>query len=92
MQGMHLTASMRLLPKQYPRIAIQLIEVGERTGTLPRSIRMVSEFYEEQLDRDLAVVSAALEPTLLIITGCIVGFVALAVISPMYSITQSFSL
>lgn len=92
LRGMPLSAGMRSFPARYPSLAVQLIEVGERTGTLPESARTVSGFFEEQLERDLAAMSAALEPALLLVTGCIVGFVALAVISPMYQITQSFSL
>ena len=63
-----------------------MIGVGEKTGTLSSSLLYVSEFYEEEVDTTTKDLATTLEPFLLIFIAIIVGFVAIAIITPIYSI------
>ena len=72
-----------------PAIVNKMISVGEKTGKLDDSLIYLSEFYEEEIDDISKNLSTILEPILLIGIGIVVGFIALAIISPIYELTGS---
>ncbi|KKT82789.1 MAG: hypothetical protein A2925_04740 [Candidatus Yanofskybacteria bacterium RIFCSPLOWO2_01_FULL_44_22] len=76
-------------PKIFPSIFSQMIVVGENTGKLDESILFLADFYESELDEATKAMSNILEPIMLLIMGLIVSFVALAIITPIYKITQT---
>jgi len=73
----------------YPPLVGELIAVGEETGNLPHMLQEVAIFYEKEVDRKTKNMSTIIEPFLMLIVGIGVGFFALAMISPIYSITSS---
>lgn len=87
--GQQLTHGLRMYPTLYPSIAIELISSGEVTGNLSQTLEAVAALYEERLFELTKNLSSLVEPILMLFMGGIVGFVALAIILPMYSITQS---
>ena len=68
-----------------------MIGVGERTGTLGEVLIYLGNFFEEEIDYTTKNLSTSLEPIVLIFVGLLVAFIAMAVISPIYSITGSIS-
>lgn len=90
-QGGSLAQGMLQFTQAFPPIAQQLIAVGERVGTLPTTLGYLSNLYEVDLDEQTKNLANALEPALMIIVGVLVGFVAMAIISPMYTITAHVS-
>lgn len=76
-------------PRLFPPIFSQMVVVGENTGKLDESILFLADFYESELDESTKNLSNILEPILLLTMGMIVAFVALAIITPIYKITQS---
>ena len=66
-----------------------MIDVGERTGKLEESLLYLADFYEDEIDGVTKNLSTILEPVLLIFIGIVVGFIALAIISPIYELTGS---
>lgn len=75
--------------KEFPPIVIKMIEVGEKTGNLEESLLYLSDFFENEIDEASKNLTVVLEPILLLFIGIAVGFVALAIISPIYEITGS---
>lgn len=75
--------------KLFPPIFSQMVLVGENTGKLDESILFLADFYEAELDESTRSLSNFLEPIMLLVMGMIVAFVALAIITPIYKITQS---
>jgi type IV pilus assembly protein PilC len=73
----------------FPRLVSQMVRVGEETGTLDSHLMTLAEFYEEEVDRTMDRLTGMMEPALLIIVGIVVGFVAISVILPMYSLLQN---
>ncbi len=67
-------------------MAIQMIEVGEETGETADVLYKLAEFYQEEVDTATQKISSVIEPTLIIIIGGIVGFFALSMMQPMFSI------
>jgi type IV pilus assembly protein PilC len=63
--------------------------VGEKTGKLEETFLYLGEFFKEEVDDTAKNFTTVLEPLLLLFIGLIVAFVALAIISPIYSLTSS---
>lgn len=85
--GMQIAKSMNR-PKyfEFDKLTIRMIDVGERSGNLEEMLGYLSEYYDAEIDTASKNMSTLLEPILLLIIGTVVGFVALAVISPIYSL------
>jgi type IV pilus assembly protein PilC len=73
----------------FPPMLTQMIAVGEKTGNLSETFLYISDFYEEELDEVVKNLSVVLEPILMVMMGVIVGFVAVSIITPIYSVTQN---
>lgn len=70
-----------------PIIAKRMIAVGEKSGKLDESFLYIGDFFEAEVDSTSKNLTAVLEPALLIVIGLLVGFLALAIISPVYEFT-----
>lgn len=73
----------------YPILVGEMISVGEETGKLPDMLLRVAEFYESEVEQKTKDMSTIIEPFLMIIIGIFVGFFALSMISPIYSLSDS---
>jgi len=74
---------------KFPDVAIKMIAVGEKTGKLDEVFLYLGDFFEEEVDNTAKNLSVVLEPFILLVIGVFVGFVALAIISPIYELTGS---
>jgi type IV pilus assembly protein PilC len=72
--------------KLFPGAVIQMIKVGENTGTLNEQLAVGSDYYGEELEYKIQRLTALFEPAVIIFMGVAVGFVAVALISAMYGI------
>jgi type IV pilus assembly protein PilC len=70
----------------FPGAIIQMVRVGENTGTLDTQLSVGSDYYGQELDYKIARFTALFEPAVIIFMGFTVGFVAIALISAMYGI------
>lgn len=74
--------------KIYPPLATQMIAVGEETGTIDDILARLADFYEEEVYNITKNLSTIIEPILMIFIGAAVGFFAVSMIQPMYSIVE----
>lgn len=88
--GGNLTSVLKQKEKLFPAIDVQIIQVGEKSGTLSESLEYCSEIHEKEVDAITKNLSTVLEPILLILIGVFVAFLALSIITPIYSITGGF--
>ena len=72
--------------KLIPGMMIKLIEVGEKSGTLDKSLQDISENLDYQVTKSLKTVTALLEPLMLVGVGVGVGLMMLAIIAPIYGL------
>ncbi len=68
---------------------IRMIRVGEETGTLDQGLDEIADFLSEEMDYKVRNMISLMEPTLVIAVGGAVGFVAISVILPMYSLLKA---
>lgn len=69
----------------FPILVSQIVEVGEETGKTDTVLMQLAEFYEEEVDQITKNLSSIVEPLLMVIIGVAVGFFAVAMLMPMYS-------
>lgn len=74
---------------EYPALVSRMIAVGEKTGKLDETLLYLADYFEEEIDNIMKNLTTILEPILLVFIGLVVGFVALAIISPIYDLTGS---
>jgi len=85
-KGEQMSDLLRNFSNIYPVMVVQMVEVGETTGSLSDTLRNLAEFYEEEVSNITKNLSSIIEPALMIIVGIAVGFFAISIIQPIYSL------
>ncbi len=75
----------------YPILVGEMILVGEETGQIAGMLAELATFYETEVERKTKDLSTIIEPLLMVVIGGGVGFFALAMIAPIYSISDGLS-
>ncbi len=88
-KGVSINKALREYPLLFSPLIIQMITVGESTGSIDNILSELAEFYEEDVDQTMRNLPSIIEPILMLILGAGVAGMALAVLMPMYSLTQS---
>jgi type IV pilus assembly protein PilC len=76
----------------FPPAALQMLRVGEDTGTLEMQLENAADYYGRELDFKLKRLTTLFEPAVIVVMGIIVGFVAIALVQAMYGVYGSSGL
>jgi type IV pilus assembly protein PilC len=76
----------------FPPAARQMFRVGESTGSLERQMSTAAIYFDRELDYRLKKFTSLFEPAVLVVSGLIVGFIAIALVSAMYGIFRQVNL
>jgi len=72
--------------KIFPILVPQMLEVGEETGKTETVMQKLADFYEDEVNQLTKNLSSIIEPVLMLIIGGAVGFFAVSMMQPMYSV------
>jgi type IV pilus assembly protein PilC len=86
-QGRKITAPLQKT-KLLPRAVSQMIAAGEESGKLGEVLDEVSAYYSKQLKEHIKAVTAMIEPVMIIVMGSVVGFIAMAIILPIFKMSS----
>ena len=84
-KGEKLSQALKPYENIYPPIITQIIEVGEETGQTSSMLAKLADFFEDEVGNATKNLASVIEPVLIIIVGAAVGFFAISMIQPMYS-------
>ena len=70
----------------FPPILVQSASVGEETGKLDENLKKLSEIFKEEADRAVQTATSLIEPAIIIALGGVVAFIAIGVVSSLYSL------
>ncbi len=74
----------------FPLMMIQMVNVGEATGTLDEMLSKLANFYDDEVETSVAALLSVMEPILLIFVGGMVGSLVVAMYLPIFSLIQKF--
>jgi len=70
----------------FPSMVIQMISVGEETGSLDQMLSKIADFYDDEVDRAVDGLTKLIEPFLMLFVGGAVGFVIIAMYLPIFNL------
>ncbi|MES9968029.1 MAG: type II secretion system F family protein, partial [Sedimenticola sp.] len=79
--------SLQLTMKQqniFPHMVIQMVAIGEESGSIDSMLSKVADFYEEEVDNAVDALSSLLEPLIMVIIGTLVGGLVIAMYLPIF--------
>ncbi|MDD2696800.1 MAG: type II secretion system F family protein [Candidatus Pacebacteria bacterium] len=83
-KGEPVSAILNRRPELFPPVFIQMVLVGEKTGTLDATLMNIVDFYQKEIDRSIDNILSVLEPVLIVVLGVIVAGLMLSILMPLY--------
>lgn len=75
----------------FPPMVIHMVSIGEETGNIEAMLENVAKYYEEDVQAATESMMALMEPAIIIVMAGIVGFLVIAMLSPMFSLYENLS-
>jgi type IV pilus assembly protein PilC len=89
--GFSLGVSFEKYPEQIPSIMVQMIKVGEETGSLGKILKTLSDFYKREVDDAVDTLVGLIEPIMIVVLGLGVGILLISVLVPIYNMAGNIS-
>ncbi|NTU41702.1 MAG: type II secretion system F family protein [Nitrospirales bacterium] len=70
----------------FPPMVVQMVSVGESTGSLDQMLVKIADFYDDEVDNAVANLSTILEPALMVFLGTVIGFIVIALYLPIFKL------
>ena len=87
-QGQGLSQSMAAIAV-FPQLLVEMVIVGETTGTLDTTLATMADLYEQRAEQRVQALISMIEPALIVVVGLVVAFMAVSIITPLYSILRT---
>ena len=87
-EGSKLSSALESI-KLMPPLALRMLSVGESTGSLEEMLADISDYFEEEIERNLAVLTTAIEPAIMVVMGVVIGVIIIAMYLPIFKIANT---
>src|SRR3989344_3806333 len=87
-KGKNVHDSLEAYTHLFPPVVMQMVSVGEETGSLDTILEQSASFYEDEVDQTMKNLTSIIEPVLILFLGVGVAAMAIAIIMPMYNLGQ----
>ncbi len=87
--GTSLTASLQEA-KIFPNMLIQMVSIGEESGSLDSMLSKVADFYEREVDDAVEGISSLMEPLIMVVLGTLIGGIVVAMYLPIFKMGSNF--
>jgi type IV pilus assembly protein PilC len=77
--------------KMFPPMVVQMVSIGEESGSLDQMLGKVADFYEAEVDAALQSLTAAIEPVMIVFLGGAVGFIVISMFLPLIAVIQNLT-
>lgn len=77
--------------KMFPPMVVQMISIGEESGSLDQMLTKVADFYESEVDAALQSLTSAIEPLMIVVLGTAVAFIVIAMFMPLLTVITNLS-
>ena len=84
-QGISLTSGMQAT-NLFPNMVVQMASIGEESGALDDMLNKTAEFYEDEVDAAVAMLSSLMEPIIMVVLGGIIGTILVAMYLPLFNL------
>jgi type IV pilus assembly protein PilC len=74
----------------FPHMVVQMVAIGEESGSLDDMLTKVADFYEEEVDNMVDALSSLLEPLIMVVLGTLIGGVVVAMYLPIFHMAEAF--
>lgn len=74
--------------KIFPQLSIQMIQVGEQSGELEKMLNKIADIFEKEVETSILRLTSYLEPVMILVMGCVVGFIVLSICLPIFEMNQ----
>ena len=77
--------------KMFPGMVTHMIDIGEETGRLSEMLAKVADFYDSEVEMAVKTLTSLIEPLLIVMMGGLVGFIAVAIMGPIFKLVSSIN-
>jgi len=87
-RGNRISQVLQKYPSQFPPVFTQMVFIGEKSGTLDKSLTSIVRFYEKEVSGAVERLLSVLEPALIVVLGLLVGGMMASVMLPLYKMAS----
>ena len=87
-EGSKLSSALESI-KLMPSLALRMLSVGESTGSLEEMLADISDYFEEEIERNLQVLTTAIEPAIMIVMGVVIGVIIITMYLPIFKMANT---
>lgn len=77
--------------KLLPPLALRMLSVGESTGSMEEMLGDISDYFEDEIERNLQVLTTAIEPAIMVVMGVVIGVIIITMYLPIFKIASTVS-
>ena len=85
-KGNQISTVLQKYPREFPPVFTQMVFVGEKSGTLDKTLSNIVSFYQKEVERTVEAFLSIIEPALIVVLGLVVGGLLASVLLPLYQL------